>query len=458
MTLHPVSALFPFVVLIILFIYGMTLEGAGIGIAYYVTPDFNRLTDISVWVAAANQIFYSLGPTFGGLVTLSSYNKFDNNCHRDALLVAFLNCATSVFAGFVVFSIIGFMAHETGQNVPDVIKSGPGLAFIAYPEAVSKMGDNGVPQFMAFLFFFMLLTLGLDSMFTFVETLTTCIMDHFKQLAKYKAYVVITTCFVSFICGLSMCTNGGIYMFELIDGTSASWNILVFALIEVVLVAWGYGVDNFLGNIEEMGMKLSRPMKFYWRTCWTYVTPILLAFLVIFKFVQHQPLKSTSYKYCDKEISYDWPNGDPNVTVFTPVSCDLNVTTTTDVTVNTSAVVTTCTTTTTSRVANIMETFEQTGSPLDIQALGLMISLSSMLLIPLIGIYQVWKRHRKGKPLGMAMFRQTHNWKPSIASSPSIQNLPEQDPKSNAFKRQSSRRGSRKSFRKHLPPNAETLE
>ena len=102
----------------------MTLEGAFQGIEFYLTPDVSKLGDISVWVAAANQIFYSLGPTFGGLITLSSYNRFDNNCHRDALVVAFLNCGTSVFAGFVVFSIIGFMAHETGQEVPDVIKSG----------------------------------------------------------------------------------------------------------------------------------------------------------------------------------------------------------------------------------------------------------------------------------------------------------------------------------------------
>ena len=64
-----------------------------------------------VWRAAATQIFYSLGPAFGGIVTLSSYNKFNNNCHRDAFIVAFGNCATSVFAGVVVFSILGFMAH-----------------------------------------------------------------------------------------------------------------------------------------------------------------------------------------------------------------------------------------------------------------------------------------------------------------------------------------------------------
>ena len=250
-------------VLIILFIYGMTLPGAADGIAFYVTPDISKLGEIGVWTAAANQIFYSLGPTFGGLVTLASYNKFDNNCHRDALLVSFLNCGTSVFAGFVVFSILGFMAHETNQEVEAVIKSGTGLAFIAYPEAVSKMGDNPVPQIMAFLFFFMLITLGLDSMFTFVETLTTCIMDHFRQLAPYKPYVVIVTCSVGFVFGLSMCTSGGIFMFELIDGTCASWNVLVFAIIEVVLVSWIYGVDKIFEHIEEMEIEMPTFMKWY---------------------------------------------------------------------------------------------------------------------------------------------------------------------------------------------------
>ena len=341
------TALFPFVVLIILFIFSLSsLPGAGNGIKFYLTPDFNKLKDIDVWTAAANQIFFSLGPTFGGLITLSSYNKFNNNCHRDALLVSFINCGTSVFAGFVIFAILGFMAEQKDVEVDDIVKSGPSLAFVAYPEAVSQMP---VPQLWSFLFFFMLLTLGLDSMFTFVETLTTAIIDQFS-LSKKKPYVVIGTCVVGFICGLSMCTSAGFYMFELIDKTGASWNILVFAVIELVIVSWLYGIDRFCENIKEMEMKIPKVMMYYWKACWCFITPITLIVLLIIAFVKHKPYSSNDYIY---------PGG--------------------------------------------------------IQALGWMISFSSLLLIPIVGFYQVFIRQRNGKELGWALFQPTRHWGPSNA-------------------------------------------
>ena len=55
---------------------------------------------------------------------MSSYNKFNNNCYRDSLIVGVVNCGTSIFAGFVIFSILGFIAHEKGVSVDKVATDG----------------------------------------------------------------------------------------------------------------------------------------------------------------------------------------------------------------------------------------------------------------------------------------------------------------------------------------------
>ena len=110
------------------------LPGADEGILYYLTPDWKRLAHAKVWGDAAVQIFFALSPAWGGLITLSSYNQFTNNCYKDTLIVAVSNIATSFFAGFVIFSIIGFLAHELSVPVAEVVSEGPGLAFEVYPE------------------------------------------------------------------------------------------------------------------------------------------------------------------------------------------------------------------------------------------------------------------------------------------------------------------------------------
>ena len=116
----------------------------------------DNLKSSKTWSQAAIQIFFSLGVGFGGLLTMGSYNKFSNNIARDSMLLCCINCGTSFFAGFVIFSIIGNMGFLIGKesigDLKALTKGGnAGLAFIAYPQALGNMPGS---HFWSICFFF----------------------------------------------------------------------------------------------------------------------------------------------------------------------------------------------------------------------------------------------------------------------------------------------------------------
>lgn len=73
------TACFPYIMITALLINGLQLEGSYEGIIHYISPNFEKLSDIGVWSDAATQIFYSLSICMGGVITLASYNNFKNN-------------------------------------------------------------------------------------------------------------------------------------------------------------------------------------------------------------------------------------------------------------------------------------------------------------------------------------------------------------------------------------------
>ena len=112
--------------------------------------------------------------------------------NRDALIVATGNVLTAFFAGFVIFGIIGFMAFELGTTVDKVATQGAGLAFSVYPEAVARLP---IAPLWSILFFVMLLTLGLGTQFTVLETVVTTIVDlwpHKLRGKNHKYFAAIT--------------------------------------------------------------------------------------------------------------------------------------------------------------------------------------------------------------------------------------------------------------------------
>uniref|UniRef100_A0A4W5RZQ2 Transporter n=1 Tax=Hucho hucho TaxID=62062 RepID=A0A4W5RZQ2_9TELE len=295
------TATFPYVVLVILLVRGVTLPGAGDGILYFITPKWEKLYDAKVWKDAATQIFFSLSAAWGGLITLSSYNKFHNNCYRDTIIVTCTNSATSIFAGFVIFSVIGFMAHELKVPIEQVADEGPGIAFVVYPEALTRLP---LSPFWAIIFFLMLLTLGLDTMFATIETIVTSVSDEFpRYLRKYKALFTLGCCTSFYILGYPMITENGMYMLQLVDTYAASYSLIVIAIFELVGVSYIYGLKRFCEDIEMM---IGFQPNMFWRVCWAFVTPTILTFILGLSLYHWKVMTYETYTYPTWSMVMGW--------------------------------------------------------------------------------------------------------------------------------------------------------
>uniref|UniRef100_A0AAX7TBL2 Transporter n=1 Tax=Astatotilapia calliptera TaxID=8154 RepID=A0AAX7TBL2_ASTCA len=209
---------------------------------FYLYPDISRLSDPQVWVDAGTQIFFSYAICLGCLTALGSYNAYNNNCYRDCIMLCCLNSGTSFVAGFAIFSVLGFMAYEQNVPIEAVAESGPGLAFIAYPKAVTMMP---LSPLWACLFFMMLIFLGLDSQFVCVESLVTAVVDMYPDTFRRgyrRELLILGMSIVSFFIGLIMCMEGGMYVFQLFDAYAASGMCLLFvAIFESICIGWVYG-------------------------------------------------------------------------------------------------------------------------------------------------------------------------------------------------------------------------
>nr|XP_023024382.1 sodium-dependent neutral amino acid transporter B(0)AT3 [Leptinotarsa decemlineata] len=337
------TSVFPYLVLTIFFIRGITLKGAAAGLEHMLTPKVEKLLMPKVWLDAATQVFYSFGLAFGSLIAFGSYNTPKNNCVRDVILVSVCNAVTAIYASVVIFAILGFKAvsnvdkcridninllmkhdflaksllpsqisEDTYQHALlhanntidirecsldrelDAAAEGTGLAFIVFTQAIVEL--PGAP-FWAVIFFMMLLSLGIGSQIGILEGMLCTVFDIEILKRVGKQYITAVVCIICFSMGLIFTTGAGEYWLSMFDSFAGTIGLVVVAFLEMIAVIYVYGHEKFTKDIYEMtGVKPG----LYWQITWRFLAPVIMV-LILLSSIVSMVIDHPKYQAWNKE-------------------------------------------------------------------------------------------------------------------------------------------------------------
>jgi NSS family neurotransmitter:Na+ symporter len=259
----------------IVVIRGLTLPGAAQGLNVLLTPDFSRLTDATVWVAAYGQVFFSLSIGFSIMITYSSYLPRRSDLSNSGLIAALSNSGFEFLAALGVFSVLGFLAVQQNAEVTEVVAQGVGLAFVAFPQIINQL--PGLNSLFGLLFFGALLFAGLTSA---VSILEACIAGVREKFGLTRRSAVNWVCGLAFVVSMLYVTRGGLYYLDTVDHFINSYGVLLSGLVEVLLVAWiARQLVNLQGHINDNS---DVRVGSWWIVSLKFITPVLLTVIVAF--------------------------------------------------------------------------------------------------------------------------------------------------------------------------------
>lgn len=264
----------PVVFLGFMAIKGATMPGAMQGLAAFFIPDFSALSNPMLWVDAVGQVFYSMSVMMAIMIAYGSFLSDESNIARDGMIIAFSDLAVSLLSGIVMFTTM------YGTNLEEMLaqKSGPGLAFGVYPTAIVNLSNSGVfNAIFAFVFYFCLCTLAIDSAFSLVEGISTAFSDKF---GTNKKKTTITICAIAGVISLIYATGGGLAVLDIVDNWCNSFTLILVGVIETVAIGWFYNTNKIIGEINRNTKKIKMP-KLWFDIAVKIVAPISLSILFI---------------------------------------------------------------------------------------------------------------------------------------------------------------------------------
>jgi NSS family neurotransmitter:Na+ symporter len=261
-----------FILTTILVFWSINLEGSFKGIAEYIKPDFSRILHTKVWIDAYSQIFFTLSLGFGIMIAYASYLPDNSDISKSAFMTGLINSGFSLFAGFGTFAIVGYMATSQGKDISEVVTQKIGLAFVAYPQALSIMPGG---RLFGALFFLSLVVAGLSSSVSITEAFICALADKFGYTRRT---LIIVVSLFGLLGSLIFTTQGGLFWLDIVDHYLTHYGLVVVGIVECIIVGWFFNFDLLRKHVNKVS---SIKMGSWWNYIIKYFIPSVLGVILV---------------------------------------------------------------------------------------------------------------------------------------------------------------------------------
>jgi len=258
-----------FLLIIVIMVQGLTLPGASDGLNVLFSPQWRKLLDPSVWIAAYGHVFFSCSVALGIMITFSSYRPRKSEIVNTSFITSLTNSFFEIICAIAVFSILGYMALAQQKPVTEVVTGGVGLSFITFPVAINFMGEGGI--IFGVLFFLCLAVAGYTSFLSLLEAFSAPFVEKFN-LTRKKSFAV--TCGVGFVVSLLFATGAGLAALDIVDYFINSYGLTLAGGLQMVFCGWIVknlpGLQSYAN--EHSYFKVGR----WWIICIKFIAPTVI--------------------------------------------------------------------------------------------------------------------------------------------------------------------------------------
>lgn len=267
---------------IVLAINGLTLgpDDPGViaspleGLNFVWQPQTSGLWNPSTWLAAAGQVFFTLSVGMGSIHCYAAYLRERDDIALNATTAGAVNEFVEVVLGSAILipiatAYLGLLAVQSATSSG----SGFDLAFLTLPTLFSNWGAFG--PIACAMWFGLLFFAGITSSLAMGQPVVAFLQDEFRVRRERAAGVVGTAVLVLGLMCVILYPGGTFDEFDFWTGT---FSLIIFALAEVVIFGWVFGIDRGWAEIQR-GADLKLPD--FFKYVLKYVTPLFISVVLL---------------------------------------------------------------------------------------------------------------------------------------------------------------------------------